>query len=121
MDAFTRDALADPRQLSRRFLEEWLDALPRESLEALAGFRFSDELQDAADEFAGRAGGGELSREQREAYEDYLRTADLASLLRMGAMRRAGLLNPGQSRPRTVADAPAGAATPATTQTAGAA
>ena len=50
------DALADPRQLTDRFLDEWLGALPKASLEALAGFRFSDELQDAMDAFAERAG-----------------------------------------------------------------
>ena len=114
------NALAEPRQLSERFLEEWLSALPPGSLEALAGFRFSDELQEAADEFAERAGEGELSREQREAYDDYLRMADLTSLLRMGAMRRAGLLNPGRS-PATPATADVGSPAPAAPQHAGAA
>ena len=115
------NALAEPRQLSERFLDEWLNALPRESLEALASFRFSDELQDAADQFAERAGTGELSREQREQYDEFLMMADLASLLRTGAMKRAGLLNPGRSETRaSVAAGPTAASTNAVAEPAGA-
>ena len=103
MDAFTRDTLADPNLLTERFLEEWAAALPPDAAAALAGWRVSDELQAALDEYGGRAGEAELSREQGEGYDDYLRFMSVAGVMRLSAMRRAGLLKPTvppQFRPR---------------------
>ena len=94
MDAFTRDALADPALLTDRFLDEFAAALPPEAAAALADWRVSDELQAALTEYGARAGESELSREQAEGYDDYLRYMSVAGVLRAAAIERAGLLKP---------------------------
>ena len=86
------NALAEPRQLTERFLKEWLDALPPEAAAALAAWRPSDELSAELSAFAERAGEAQLSREQADGYDEYRKLASMASLLRTGAARKAGTL-----------------------------
>ena len=85
------EALRDPGVLTDRFLDEWTAALPPEYAEALAGWRASDELDDALREYFERANEGELSREQRRGYEELSHMANLVNLLRLGAADRAGV------------------------------
>ena len=102
------NALAEPRRLTDRFLDEWLTALPADAAAALARWRVSDELEADLNEYFARANEGDLSREQRASYEELLQMRDLVAILRDGAADRAAgrAASPATAAPRPATAAP---------------
>lgn len=77
-----------PSAVLDRLLSPVIECLTRESAERLAELQADPEAQARIDELAGKCTEGDLTQEEREEYEAYVRASDIIAILQAKARKQ---------------------------------